>query len=118
MRDLYFSYEQEGDVLYIAFDKGRKGSSVSLNDNVVLRFDPETRAALGLTLLDFSRLMSRDVPLPLSRLAELPAALRDIVWAILNRPPVNLYLRVTRPAQDASMTLPRQVSLAELLLAA
>jgi len=118
MRDLHFSYDQEGDVLYIAFDKGRKGSSVSLNDNVILRFDAETQEAVGLTLLDFSRLARLDEPLPLVRLSELPPALRDMVWIILNRPPVNLYLRVTHQVPASVVSIPRQVSLAELLMAA
>ena len=76
MRDIHFSYDEEGDVLYIAFHKGRKASSVSLNDSMILRFDPETQEAIGLTLLDFSRLVEASGPLPLWRVSELPATPR------------------------------------------
>jgi hypothetical protein len=120
MRDLHFSYDAEGDVLYIAFDKGRKASSVSLNDQIILRFDAHTDEAVGLTLLDFSRLAGTDQALSLSRLDELPAELRTKVWAILNAPPVNHYLHVVSPADAHAPTasLARQFSLAELLLVA
>jgi len=120
MRDIHFSYDEEGDVLYIAFHKGRKATSVSLNDNMVLRFDPETQEAVGLTLLDFSRLVEASGPLPLWRLAELPATLRDMVWTVLTRPPISLYLCVTTPPTEAhpAAILAQQFSLADLLMAA
>lgn len=120
MRDLYFSYDAEGDVLYIAFDKGRKASSVSLNDQIILRFDAQTDEAVGLTLLDFSRLASVDQVLPLSRLDEFPADLRAKVWAILRSPPVSRYLHIVSPADMRTpvASLVRQFSLAELLLVA
>jgi uncharacterized protein YuzE len=117
MRDLHFSYDAEGDVLYIAFDKGRKASSVSLNDHIILRFDARTDEAVGLTLVDFSRLASTDQVLPLSRFAEFPAELRTKVWAILNAPPVSHYLHIVSPVDMHTPTaaLARQFSLAELL---
>jgi len=120
MRDIHFSYDEEGDVLYIAFRKGHKATSVSLNDNMVLRFDPETQKAVGLTLLDFSRLVEAPDPLALWRLAELPDTLRDMVWTVLTQPPISLYLYVTTPPTDAhpAAILAQQLSLAELMVAA
>jgi hypothetical protein len=120
MRDLHFSYDAEGDVLYIAFDKGRKASSVSLNDHIILRFDAQTDEAVGLTLLDFSRLVSTDQVLSLSRLGEFPAELRTKVLTILSTPPVSRYLHMLSPADTRTPTasLVRQFSLAELLLVA
>ena len=120
MRDLHFSYDAEGDVLYIAFDKGRKASSVSLNDHIILRFDAHTDEAVGLTFLDFSRLASTDQVQPLSRLVEFPAELRTKVWAILNAPPVSHYLHIVSPADTHTpgVSLAHQFSLAELLLVA
>ena len=120
MRDIHFSYDEEGDVLYIAFHKGRKASSVSLNDNMILRFDPETQEAVGLTLLDFSRLVEASGPLPLWRLIELPATLRDMVWTVLTQSPISLYLDVTTSPTEAhpTATLAQQLSLADLLIAA
>jgi uncharacterized protein YuzE len=120
MRDIHFSYDEEGDVLYIAFHKGRKATSVSLNDNIVLRFDPETQKAVGLTLLDFSRLMEAPDPSPLWRLAELPATLRDMVWTVLTQPPISLYLCVATSPTEAhpAATLAQELSLADLLMVA
>ena len=120
MRDLHFSYDQEADVLYIAFDKGRKASSVSLNDNLVLRFDAQTGEAVGLTVLDFSRLMRQPGTLSLSRLDDFPPELQSLVWQVLTRPPVSHYLRVTSPVEGQRPTadLAREFSLADLLLAA
>jgi uncharacterized protein YuzE len=120
MRDLHFSYDAEGDVLYIAFDKGRKASSVSLNDQIILRFDARTDKAVGLTLLDFSRLTSSDQEFALSRLDEFPTELRAKVWTIVNSPPVSHYLHIVSTAdrQSPRVSLARQFSLAELLLIA
>ncbi|HHH42029.1 MAG TPA: DUF2283 domain-containing protein, partial [Chloroflexi bacterium] len=105
MRELHLSYDAEGDVLYISFAKGQKGSSVSLNDNIVLRFDAPTGEAVGLTLLDFSNLVHHPRPLPLSRLDDFPPELRQIVWRILTRPPVSLYLKIAPlPGQAEPVT--------------
>jgi uncharacterized protein YuzE len=127
MKDLHFSYDQQADVLYIAFDKGRKASSVSLNDNLLLRFDAQTGEAVGLTVLDFSRLMREPGTLSLSRLDEFPAELQKLVWKILKSPPVNHYLRVISPTEDqrpaadlprGRLLMAREFSLADLLLPA
>ncbi len=113
-------------MLYIAFDKGRKASSVSLNDNLLLRFDVQTGEAVSLTILDFSRLMREPGTLSLSRLDEFPSELQRLVWKILTCPPISHYLRVTfiesqRPAADlprGRLCLAREFSLADLLLSA
>jgi uncharacterized protein YuzE len=120
MRDLHFSYDQEADVLYIAFDKGRKASSVSLNDNLVLRFDAQTGEAVGLTVLDFARLMQETRALALSRLDEFPPELKKVVWQALTHPPLSHYLHITTSTEDQCPTadLARELSLADLLLAA
>lgn len=119
MKDLHLSYDQDADILYIAFDKGRKASSVSLNDNLVLRFDAQSGEAVGLTILDFSRLMRETETLPLSRLEEFPPKLRDLVWRILTRPPISHYLLVTPPVEGPrpAAGLAREFSLADLILA-
>ncbi len=116
MQDLHLSYDQKADVLYIAFEKNRRASSVSLNDSLVLRFDAQTRQAVGLTIMDFSRLVKSPTALPLTRLDEFPAELRDLVWDILTRPPISHYLRVE--GQRRSADLVREFSLANMLLAA
>ncbi len=114
-RDLHLSYDREDDALYIAFDKGREATSISLNDNVILRFDPATREAVGLTLLDFSRISAGEA-LPLVRLKLLPDELRQIVWQIITRPPISAYLRITGRREPAGV-LRERVSVAELVAA-
>lgn len=117
MKDVHFSYDQQADVLYITFAKGCKASSVSLNDNLVLRFDAQAGEAVGLTILDFSHLVQEPRALLLSRLEEFPPELKSLVWAILIRPPVSHYLCITPPVQDQRPTadLARGFSLADLL---
>jgi uncharacterized protein YuzE len=44
----YF-YDEEGDILYISFHPGEKGTGVELNSNILLRFDKDKEKALGLT---------------------------------------------------------------------
>ena len=118
MRELRFFYDSDGDVLYISFVQGRKGSTVSLNDNIILRFDAQTGEALGLTLLDFSRLVQVSGSLPLSRLEEFPPELRNLVKKILSRPPVNLYLEIAPSPDQAGLvaSVRSYLPLAELVM--
>ena len=105
MKGLKILYDEEGDVLYVKFAKEPAGSTVSLNDMVVLRFDPETHEGLGLTFLSFSRMLpANDGSAPsfaLTHLADLPARLRSIVWNAVNRPPVTSLLHIV-PGQTAA----------------
>ena len=93
-----YSYDKEGDVLYVSFFPGEKGTGVELNDNILLRFDKDKKKALCLTFFDFSILIQKTElgprGFPLSGLAEIPEKLREIVITIITSPPVSHFLRI------------------------
>ena len=115
MVNLDFMYDSEGDILYISFAKDRKGTTLSLNDYVVLICDMATEQAKGLSIMNYVYLVQNNLSLPLTRLDEFPPEVRSVVWNILNNPPVNKYLRLEKPL---SMTLVEQFVLSDLLQAA
>ncbi len=93
-----YSYDEEGDILYISFYPGEKGTGVELNNQIILRFDKVEEKALGLTILDFSVLAQATElgprSFPLTGLAELPDEMQEIVVKIITTPPVNHFLKV------------------------
>jgi uncharacterized protein YuzE len=92
-------YDQEADVLYITFRPGEKAMGVSLTEHILLRFHPETREAVGLTLMDFSVLVQPTEVGPrsfaLTGLDSLPDGLRETVITLITTPPVNRFLKVS-----------------------
>lgn len=120
MRDIHMAYDEEGDILYMSFVSNRQASTLSLNDNVVLRYDPEAGEAVGMTIIGFSDLLALEREgkwLPLRDLTELPGELGELVRNLITRPPVNRYLQVS-DGTHLTTQLTRQFSLADLLLAA
>jgi uncharacterized protein YuzE len=118
MRDIHMAYDEEGDILYISFVSNRQASTLSLNDNIVLRYDPHAGEAVGMTVIGFSDLLALEREgkwLPLRDLTELPDDLGKLVWNIITRPPVTLYLQVGGDARLMTR-LAREFSLADLLL--
>ena len=100
-----YEYDPEGDVLEVYFGEKRKAWTIELTDNISISIDRETRRAVGLSLLDFTELIKR-TPLgprsfPLTGLADLPLAERDLVIQVLTTLPVNTWLDVS-----AVQTLP------------
>lgn len=95
-----YDYDQEADVLYVAFSPGEKATTaVKLNDTILLRFNRAEGRAIGLTLMDFSVLVqsTRLGPrsFPLSGLDELEPEWQDTAIGILTSPPVNQILKVS-----------------------
>ncbi len=100
-----YEYDPEGDVLEVYFGDKRKAWTIELTDNISISIDRATRRAIGLSLLDFKELIKR-TPLgprsfPLTGLADLPLAERDLVIEILTTSPVNVWLDMS-----AVQTLP------------
>ena len=93
----YF-YDQEGDILYVSFYPGEKGTGVELNGNILLRFDKEKKRALGLTFFDFSILIQKTDfgprGFPLTGLAEISEEMRESVIKIITTPPVSHFLKM------------------------
>jgi uncharacterized protein YuzE len=95
-----YSYDKEGDVLYISFSPGEKATSaVELNDNILLRFNRAEKRAIGLTLMDFSVLVQKTdlgpKNFPLNGLKDLEPEWQETVTDIITKPPVSLILNVS-----------------------
>jgi uncharacterized protein YuzE len=105
-----YSYDEEGDIFYITFHPGEKGTAVELNGNILLRLDRKREKALGLTLFDFSILVQKTDfgprGFPLTGLMEIPHDLRDIVIKIITTPPVSHFLKVATYSPTLSESIP------------
>ncbi len=110
--NIIYNYDEEGDILYISFRPGAEGMGINLTEHILLRFNPQTKEPIGLTLLDFSVLVSpTDMGprnFPLTELDKLPAELRQTVMEIITSAPVNRVLKVAAfyatPAQYIPIT--------------
>ena len=93
----YF-YDQQGDILYVSFYPGEKGTGVELNGNILLRFDKEKKRALSLTFFDFSILIQKTDfgprGFPLTGLAEISEGIKESVIKIITTPPVSHFLKM------------------------
>lgn len=125
MRKRQILYDEEGDILYLKFsDKPAEGSVTIVEDVILLRFNRRDREAVGLTFIAFSHLLpsvgDSAPPFTLERLSALPDHLRQLVWDIINRPPVTEYLRVLPGPTEAEsrIALILQPALTGLLVAA
>jgi hypothetical protein len=96
---IHLAYEETGDVLEIVFDDVEATCAVELTDNILLRFHREQGRAAGLTILDFSVLVSPSELGPrsfaLTGLDNLPDDLRETVAQIITTSPVNRFLKVS-----------------------
>jgi len=105
-----YCYDEEGDILYITFYPGEKGTGVELNEQIILRFNKAEERALGLTILDFSVLAQTTEfgprSFPLTGLANLPDEMRKIVVKIITTPPVSHLLRVLTYSPSPIETIP------------
>lgn len=108
-----WSYDTEGDVLEIVFERRPAPATVELGQGVFLRFDPEQGQALSLGIVSATPLLQPGefgpYLLRLDGLTGLPVSLRQVVLTILTSPPVSDVLRVfsylPTPESDAPVPL-------------
>ena len=98
LQELY-EYDRESDLLEVYFGEKRPAWTIELTDHIMLGLDRTTGHAVSLSLLDYTEL-SRPTPygvksFPLTGLADLPNAERDLVMSALISPPVNKWLDVS-----------------------
>lgn len=105
-------YDQPSDTLYVEFYPGESATGIELNDNILLRVNQKTNAAIGLTLFNYS-LLAQQTDLgprsfPLSGLSFLPTLTRDLAIDLLQHSPVRDYLATYAytPASDATEFIP------------
>ncbi len=67
--ELNFLYDHAADVLYVSKGHPAYTDYVELNDDVILRLDPQTREVIGFTIVDFVGRFTKNAPalsIPLS----------------------------------------------------
>lgn len=99
MKSEWYEYDQEGDVLDVYFDKKRPAWTIELTSNIMISIDRAAQQPVALTLMDYTELARITIwgprSFPITGLADLPLAERDLVLAILNSSPVNRWLDVS-----------------------
>jgi hypothetical protein len=95
----HYEYDEMSDLLDVYFGEKRAVWTIELTDHIMLSLDRQTGQAVSLSLLDFRELI-RPTPLgmcsfPLTGLADLPLAERDLVIHALTTPPVSKWLDIS-----------------------
>jgi uncharacterized protein YuzE len=104
MRPVRITYDPEGDILYITFGQPTASTGYQLSDQLLLRVDPGTQKATGLTIFNYSHhtAAAREITLPG---IEDNQEIRPILLRILGSAPINQFLRITTGGQGTSATL-------------
>jgi uncharacterized protein YuzE len=110
MNEAIYTYDEDGDILYIAFAPGEKGTGIELNDHILLRLNKSERRAIGLTLFDYS-VLAQPTELgprsfPLAGLNELSDELRQLVLDVITKAPVNEVLSLSAYTPSLVETIP------------
>jgi uncharacterized protein YuzE len=115
MEPVRITYDPEGDILYITFGQPTTATGYQLSDQLLLRVNPKTHNATGLTIFNYSIHASTARKLSLPGLEEDPAV-RPILLRLLSTPPVNHFLRLAKRKAGVNVTL-RSPSLQEAVAA-
>ena len=104
MRATRITYDPDGDILYVTFGQPAASTGYQLSDQILLRVDPKTQRATGLTVLNYSHhaAASREMPLPG---IEEHSDVKPLLLSILGSVPVNQFLSVTTGERGISATL-------------
>lgn len=62
MAELKFLYDQEADVLYVSLGHPEYTDYIEVNDDFILRLDPDTKEVVGFTIIDFVAHFSQPEP--------------------------------------------------------
>ncbi|SRR5713101_6141899 len=106
MKSTRITYDPEGDILYITFGQPTAATGYQLSDQLLLRIDPQTQKAAGLTIFNFSvhARTAREIPLPgIREDSEVKAFLSQV----LGSPPVTHFLRIVKHKQGVSAVVLR-----------
>jgi uncharacterized protein YuzE len=93
MESVRITYDPDGDILYITFGQARSATGYKLSDQLLLRVDPKTSKAAGLTIFNYSLHMHAGAELTLSGLTAAPQA-QALLLPILTASPVSHFLSV------------------------
>jgi uncharacterized protein YuzE len=115
MTSVRITYDPENDILYITFGQPTVATGCQLSDQILLRVDPKTQNAAGLTIFNYSLHASTARKLLVPGVEEDPAV-KPALLRVLTTPPVNHSLRLTKGKQGVSVVL-RSPSLQEAVAA-
>ena len=104
MRPTRITYDPDGDILYIIFGQPIVSTGYQLSDQILLRVDPKTQTASGLTIFNYSYHASatREIPLPG---IEDQVDVKPLLLNILGSAPVNQFITVTASEREISAKL-------------
>jgi uncharacterized protein YuzE len=104
MRATRITYDPDGDILYVTFGSPTASTGYQLSDQILLRVDPNTQLASGLTIFNYSQHACASREIPLRGVDEHPGV-KPLLLRILGSAPVNQYLSVTTEEQRISARL-------------
>jgi uncharacterized protein YuzE len=104
MRATRITYDPDGDILYVSFGQPAASTGYQLSDQILLRIDPKTQCATGLTILNYSHHAAASPEIPLPGIEEHPDV-KPSLLSILGSAPVNQFLSVTTGDRGISATL-------------
>ncbi len=95
MKATRITYDPDGDLLYFTFGQPAAFTGYQLSDQILLRVDPKTQLASGLTILNYSHRASasREIPLPG---VEEHSDVKPLLLRILGSTPVSQFVSVAR----------------------
>ncbi len=111
MNPVRITYDPEGDILYITFGQASAATGYQLSDQILLRIDPQTQKAAGLTIFNYSVHVQTGREVSLSRLEETHDKAAFLL-STLTSPPVSHFLRITQKEAVTQATV-RHPSLQE-----
>ena len=111
MNPVRITYDPEGDILYITFGQAKAATGYQLSDQILLRIDPQTQKAAGLTIFNYSVHVQTGRGVGLAGLEEAPDK-AALLLSTLTSPPVSHFLSVTQKEAVTQATL-RHPSLPE-----
>ncbi|MBI4640714.1 MAG: DUF2283 domain-containing protein [Candidatus Tectomicrobia bacterium] len=92
-------YDESGDILDVFFGENEPATGIELTDHILLRLNPTTGRAVGLTMLHFSILTEQTEygprSYPVESLKRLPEHLRAFVVRAVMTAPVNQFLKLS-----------------------
>jgi len=104
MKATRITYDPDGDILYVTFGQPAPSTGYQLSDQILLRVDPKTQRATGLTIRNYSHhaTASREIPLPG---IEEHSDVKPLLLSILGSAPVSQFLNVTAGEAGVSAIL-------------
>jgi uncharacterized protein YuzE len=81
---LTFLYDKEADVLYVSLGRPDYTDYIEVNDDLILRLNPETKEVVGFTIIDFVAHFSRLGPrfhIPLEAIFKPSEEIKELVRA-------------------------------------